>query len=204
MEALSSVMWKNALPNTKEECPGDDELSLFVRGKVNEQRREQLVAHLSICDRCIGFLKRKRQRRSLVREASLVFAAVTALLLAIVWGLRTPVQISPKTETVDLRPFSLTRGGETVTAAGETPAISGKTSRLRLLLPPGSEGPYECEILGDRKGTALIHAGAEASVREGQVILEFAVPSAHIPAGQYTLALRKQGADWVYYPVLMK
>jgi hypothetical protein len=203
MNALSSVILRDPPPQQIGDCPSIDELSSFVRGKGREEQRETLVAHLSSCNHCIGFLRKRRERRTFIREASLALAATIVLLLAVSIGFKNPATIGTETATVDLRPFALTRGGATVTAEGNAPAVNAKASRLRLILPAGSEGQYECEILGDRKDPALTHLSGETALQNHDVVLELPIRSS-FRAGQYTLALRRQGSEWVYYPIVFK
>jgi hypothetical protein len=202
IEALSSVILKDP-PDRAKECPNSDELSLFVHGRADAKLRERLVAHLSSCDWCIRLLKRRRQRRR-ATEAALTFAAAAVLVFAIVWGLRTPTQTPATTQTVDLRPLSPTRGEEGVAATGEIPTISEKTSRLRLILPAGSEGKYECEILSGRKNQVLMHVSGETALQNHEVVLKFSMRPPSFQTGRYLLALRKQGQGWIYYPLAFK
>ena len=203
MNALSSVILTDSRSERIGNCPSIDELRSFVRGKTKGERRETLVAHLSSCNHCIGLLRNRRERRTFIKAASLALAAAAVLLLAVWMGFEKPAQIRTETATIDLRPFALTRGGATVAAAGDTPAVNAKVSRLRLILPAGSEGHYECEILGGRKDPALTHLSGETALQDHNVVLELAIPPS-FRAGQYTLALRKQGSGWVYYPVIFK
>ena len=204
MHALSAVMSTDALPAAKEECPSANELSLFERGKSDPDGRERLVAHLSACDLCIGFLKTRRRRRSLVKETGLAFAAAAVLVFALVLGFRAPIQTPTKIATVDLRPLFPTRGVETATTAAKIPAISEKVTGLRLILPAGTEGKYECEILSARKDAVLTHVSGETSFQDHQVVLDFPISSSSFRGGDYFLALRKDGDSWAYYPLTLK
>lgn len=203
MNAVSSVILTDPPPQRIGDCPSIDELRSFVRGKTRAERRETLVDHLSSCNHCIGLLRKKRARRTFIKEASLALAATAVLIVAIWLGFQKPAQTKTEIATIDLRPFALTRGGATVAAAGDTPAVNAKVSRLRLILPAGSEGQYECEILGGRKDPVLTHLSGETALQDHNVVLELPIPPS-FRAGQYTLALRKQGSGWVYYPVIFK
>jgi hypothetical protein len=203
MNALSSVILTDPLPQRIGDCPSIDELRSFVRGKARAERRETLVAHLSSCNHCIGLLRKRRERRTFIKEVSLALAATAVLIIAIWLGFQKPAQIKVETATIDLRPFALTRGGATAAAAGDVPAINAKAKQLRLLLPAGSEGQYECEILGDRKDPALTHLSGETTLQNHDVVLELPIRSS-FRAGQYTLALRRKGSEWLYYPIVFK
>ena len=203
MNALSSVILTDPLPQRIGDCPSIDELRSFVRGKIRAERRETLVAHLSLCNHCIGLLRKRRERRTIIKEASLTLAAIAVLILAIWLGFQKPAQTKTEIATIDLRPFALTRGGATVVTAGDVPAINAKAKQLRLVLPAGSEGRYECEVLGDRKDPALTHLSGETALQNHDVVLDLPIRSS-LRAGQYTLALRRQGSDWVYYPIVFK
>jgi hypothetical protein len=203
MNALSSVVLTGPQPQRIGNCATIDELRAFVRGKARAERRETLVAHLSSCNHCIGLLRRRRERRTFIKEASLALAATIVLLLAVSIGFKKPATTKTEIATIDLRPFALTRGGATVAAAGEVPAINLKAKHLRFILPAGSEGQYECEILGNRKYPALTHLSGETALQNHDVVLELPIPPS-FRAGQYTLALRRQGSEWVYYPIVFK
>jgi hypothetical protein len=203
MNALSSVVLTDPQPQRLGDCPSIDELRSFVRGKTRAQWRETLVAHLSSCNHCIGLLRKRRERRTIIKEASLTLAATAVLLLAVWIGFKKPAATKTESATIDLRPFALTRGGATVAAAGDVPTLNTKAKQLRLVLPAGSEGRYECEVLGDRKDPALAHLSGETTLQNHDVVLELPIQSS-VRAGQYTLALRRQGSDWVYYPIVFK
>jgi hypothetical protein len=203
MNAISSVILTDSRSERIGNCPGIDELRSFVRGKTRAERRETLVAHLSSCNHCIGLLRKRREQRTFIKEASLALAAIAVLIMAIWLGFQKPAQIKTETATVDLRPFALTRGGAAVAAVGDVPTLNAKANQLRLVLPAGSEGRYECEVLGDRKNPALTHLSGETTLQNHDVVLELPIRSS-LQSGRYTLALRKQGSGWVYYPVIFK
>jgi hypothetical protein len=201
MEALSAVQ-TDLPPQWLGNCPGEDELRSFVRGKASPKQRERLVAHLSSCDRCIEFLHKRRERRSLVRRGSLVIATAAAAI-AIWVGSQHRIPAAGDVAVVDLRAVLLTRGGQSVTAAGEAPTIERGAGRLRLILPASSEGRYECKILG-ANAAPLLEVSGEASVQERQAVLDLPIHLSPIPAGHYTLALHRAGSDWLYYPVVLE
>lgn len=184
-------------------CPGEDELRSFLRGKASPKQREQLVAHLASCNRCIEFLHKRRERRSLIRRACLVIATAAAAI-AIWVGSQYRLPATNDVAILDLRATLLTRGGQSVTAAGETLAIERRVGRLRLILPSGSGGRYECKILGTPNGAPLLDVSGEASVQDRQAVLDLSIHLESILPGQYTLALHQAGSDWLYYPVVLK
>src|SRR6185437_11866688 len=104
MNALSSVILTDPLPKRIGDCPSIDELRAFVRGKFRAERRETLVAHLSSCNHCISYLRRRRERRTFIKEASLALAATVVLLLAVSIGFKKPATTKTEIATIDLRP----------------------------------------------------------------------------------------------------
>ena len=140
----------------------------------------------------------------MAKEVTLVFAAAAVLVLAIWIGSQSLMPIRSQVATVDLRPFAPTRGGAAVTAAGQDLVVVGKASRLRFILPAGSEGQYEFEILDGNKHAALMHVSGETVLQNHQVILELPMQSVSFQAGRYTMALRKQGHNRVFYPIVIK
>src|SRR6266404_3251410 len=103
MEALSSVTRKDGSVDKLGDCPTVDDLRRFAKGKCDQAQRDEMLAHLAACDRCITLLREMRERRILIRRTSLVLA-VAAVLAVVVWArLDRPSSVPNAVATVDLR-----------------------------------------------------------------------------------------------------
>src|ERR1700687_2752310 len=145
MEALSSVTPKDGPVHKLGDCPTVDDLRRFATGKCNQAQRDEMLAHLGACDRCMTLLRQMRGRGILIRRTSLVLAVAAVLAVAVWARLYRSSSISNAVATVDLRLASPTRGIENNNGADAVMAPR-KAGRLRIILPIGSEGKYECQI----------------------------------------------------------
>src|SRR6266404_2361898 len=153
MEAVSDVLRRNGSTPHAAHCPSVADLRRFVAGKYEgSQEREDLLAHLGSCEQCITLLKQIRQRRILIRRTAFALATATVIIIALWVSFERPGQVSGVVATVDLRAISPTRGAENPNGAAAVKVRSDAT-QLRIILPPGSEGRYDGEIIR-RKGDA--------------------------------------------------
>ncbi|GEM_PF-5134690 len=185
-------------------CPSPSDLRRFEGGKYgqNQEEREALLSHLAVCDPCINFMMRLKRRRVWTTRAALVLASAAALLVAVWTNSRHPATIST-VGVIDLRLSSPTRGAEN--AAGAVAAtVHRDANRLRIILPPGSEGSYEFELLGYDRSVAVVRGAAQTTVEKDQVILNLSARLAHLNPGKYSLALRHDDSPWEYYPVAIE
>ncbi len=75
---------------------------------------------------------------------------------------------------------------------------------LSIYLPTGSEpGRFEVGIAEKSKKLLLTTEGV-AAFRDHITVLEVKLDLTGVAAGQYLLAVRQPGADWAYYPVLLR
>jgi hypothetical protein len=205
MQALSSVTRKEWPVQKRGICPAIPDLRRFATGRCNPVQRDQLLAHLGTCDRCIGVLRKMRERSILIRRASLVLAVAAAAVLAVaLWATLNPSSSSSGiVATVDLRLVSPTRGSENNGGAAAFTAPR-KTVRLRIILPIGSEGKYECQILHAPQSVSLLRASGEAHLENHDVVLDLPVKLGKLAPGRYLLALRRESSEWVYYKLFLE
>jgi hypothetical protein len=148
----------------------------------------------------MAILARLRTQRLVVKRAYVTMAAAAAILIAawIVKGRHSPV--SSEITTIDLRSLSPTRGIE----SGVEPLarISGRARILQAVLPIGSEGNYECEIL--KEGLPVARSSGETVLESGRVVLNLPMDLQNLSPGRYRLALRRNGSGWASYPVELK
>jgi hypothetical protein len=202
IEALSSVTRKDEPVHKLGDCPTAADLRRFAAGKCKQGQRDQILAHLSSCDRCITVVAELRERRVLIRIASLVLAVAAVLAIA-VWAMQE--RSSPASSlvaTLDLRLSSPTRGGENDGTASAT--VPRKANRLRIILPIGSEGKYDCQILRWEQSAPLLRTSGEALLENHDVVLNLSVKLRNLPPGRYSLALRRASSEWMYYKLVVE
>jgi hypothetical protein len=202
IEALSSVTRKDEPVHKLGDCPTAADLRRFAAGKCKQGQRDQILAHLSSCDRCITVVAELRERRVLIRRASLVLAVAAVLAIA-VWAMQE--RSSPASSlvaTLDLRLSSPTRGGENDGTASAT--VPRKANRLRIILPIGSEGKYDCQILRWEQSAPLLRTSGEALLENHDVVLNLSVKLRNLTPGPYSLALRRASSEWMYYNLVVE
>lgn len=203
MEALSSVTRKDGRVHRLGDCPTVADLRRFVAGKCNQAQREEVFAHIDSCDKCITLLRQMRERGVLIRRTSLVLAVAAVLAVAVWMTLDRSSSTSSAVATVDLRQASPTRGIENNNGAAAVTARRN-AGRLRIILPIGGEGKYECQILRSAQNAPLLRASGEASLENHDVVLNLPVELGKLAPGRYSLALRREGSEWVYYPLILE
>ena len=203
MEALSSVTRKDGRVHRLGDCPTVADLRSFVAGRCTRAQREELLAHIDSCDKCITLLRQMRERVILIRRTSLVLAIAAVLAVAVWVTLERSSSTSSVVATIDLRFVSPTRGIDNKNPADAVTA-QHQAGRLRIILPIGSEGKYECQILRAPQSAPLLRAPGEASLENHEVVLNLPVELGKLMPGRYSLALRREGSEWVYYPLIVK
>ena len=199
-EALADADRKNGLQVRSPDCPSPQELRRFVGGRSKQP--DVVLAHLGNCSRCSQLLNSLRIHRLRSRRISLALVA-TAVLLAFGWlGLVRLLPLPAGVATIDLRFASPTRGGHN----SATNVISARRSNgsVRVLLPIGSEGTYECEIQQEPGRPPIVVSSGQASVEKHDVVLDLPVNLAQVSSGKYTLAIRRSGSEWIYYLLELK
>jgi hypothetical protein len=189
-------------------CPSLDDLRRFAAGRygATSAQRDDVLAHLGTCDRCIDFMARLRKRRVLLRSAELALAS--AIVVAAILWIWTSQHHTPQNVNgaaiVDLRLLAPTRGTEP--APGRDALIIHRNiDRLRIILPLGSEGKYEVRIFArEREGDSALHTSRRTSLESREVVLDLPVNFGRVMPGSYLLALRRDEVDWEYYPLIIE
>lgn len=131
-------------------------------------------------------------------------AAVVALIVGASWWMAGSSRDSAIVAvTIDLRPFSVTRGD----SQAPPPAPIG-IPRARLdatiVLPLGAEaGTYHVQ-LRDPELSIRGQATGEAALANSVTSLRAPLDTTVVPAGSYRLEVRRVGGDWQYFPVTVK
>jgi len=203
MQALSSVTRKEGRVQKLGDCPTVADLRQFAMGKCNQAQRDKILAHMGACDRCITLIREMRERGVLIRRVSLVLAVAAVLAVAVLATLNRSSSASSTVATVDLRLASPTRGVENNDGAAAVTAPR-QAGRLRIILPIGGEGKYECQILRPEDTGPPLRSSGEAILENHDVVLNLPVELGSLRTGRYSLALRREGSEWVYYPLTLE
>lgn len=198
-----------ALPNASDQgsggCPSPADLRRFEAGKYghHQEERDAIMAHLGVCDRCLAEMGQFKRRRVRMRRAGVVLAFAAAVLIVVSISLQRHAAISNGLATIDLRLSSPYRGVEQVEDRGAS-KVRRNVSHLQLILLPGSEGSYDFQLLDDKQTEPIIHGVGQATVENDKVILNLNTSFARLTPGRYKLALRRNGYDWEYYPIVVE
>jgi hypothetical protein len=203
MEALSSVTRKDGPVQKLGNCPTVADLRRFATGKCNPVQRDKLLAHLGTCERCLTVLREMRERGILVRRTSLALAVAAVLAVAVWATLDRSSSVSSAVATVDLRLASPTRGIENNDGAAAVIAPR-KAGWLRIILPIGGEGKYESQILRRGQNVPMLFTSGEAHLENHDVVLDLPINLSSLTPGRYSLALRREGSEWVYYKFILE
>jgi hypothetical protein len=193
-------------------CPSDAALQRFAAGREDrEQVREEMRAHISVCNRCVQFMGELRKqkivgssnRRVYIRKSALALAAVIIVAVSIwIWN-RThrESQVSNQVATVDLRQMSPMRGGDPApaVAAAKVPRQAGQ---LRLILPVGSKGTYEAGLFRQpTRGAQLQHDLGQINIEDHNAVLVLKLSFAGLGVGRYWLGVRQGDSEWAFFPL---
>jgi hypothetical protein len=128
----------------------------------------------------------------------LVTAAVIIIALWVSFERPGPGQVSGVVATVDLRVISPTRGTENPKGAGPV-KVRGDAAQLRIILPPGSEGRYDGEIIRREGDVPLLQSSGTTKWEDHDVVLDLPVSLRGLSPGRYSIVLRREGSEWEYY-----
>jgi hypothetical protein len=133
------------------------------------------------------------------------FASVIVVIAAaaLFWvNQHRPLPDLNRVATVDLRLISPTRGQ---VPGPQAATVRKAASGLRVVLPIGSEGNYEVEILGQhRQPTPLLRSSGSTRLEGHDVVLNLPVNLSNLKSGKYLLALRRDGSEWEYYSLMLE
>jgi hypothetical protein len=203
MQVFSSVPRKKRIDSNVADCPSLRELRQFAAGKCDSRQRDKLLIHLATCDLCINSMTGLRQRRWIRRTAVAIASAMVVITTA-TWFWMNQHRALPdlnRVATVDLRLISPTRGQVQVS---QTVAVKKTARGVRIVLPVGSDGNYEMEILGEDTRPTLLRGSGSTRQENQDVVLSLWVDLSNLKSGKYMLALRRDGSEWAYYSVMLE
>lgn len=176
--------------------------------KLNDAR--QWLHHLGSCSACYNeFLALNRQAKKHFRVRVLAVAA--ALLLAcvalITWNRSQPEKDHAiQTAVLDLRNYSTLRASESPGGSAEQPLVAPRSaSKITLYLPLGSnEGTYEVEVQDGETQKVLLRSSGAALIKDHATVFQTELSLPELPVGKYLFALRKTGAAWSRYELVVR
>lgn len=223
IEALRQAALSNNPNPDRVGCPDQKTLEAVAHRQV--PMMDPVIDHVWQCSPCAQEVLRYRQtisRRSRYWiAAGGVAAAVAIVSVALMRQTPAPETAQPAANprpassapavapspqvfaaTLDLRPFSPTRG------AGKKPARSLDLKReivaLTLYLPVGlEEGQYDLRVMDDQFQKRLTQT-VSATFSNHVVKIDTSLDLRSLPPGRYLLALRPTGEDWRTFPLIIE
>ena len=208
----------HANPNPERvDCPTREEL-IGLALRVREAS-DPLWNHVSGCSPCFADvldLQRKHdvQPEEEAPRRSWIWLAAAAALLVVAGGAwyfstsgsqSAPVIVArtvPST-VLDLRPFAVSRSEEVSKPTGNL-SLGRKVQNVILVLPVASpEGEYSLRML-DADLTPRLSTSAVAALDNGDTTIKKELDLTALPAGRYTLAIKREPEDWRLFPVELR
>jgi hypothetical protein len=194
-------------------CPTrEDLISLALRVRGAE---DPLWMHIAACSPCYEDVRELQSRHPVPVDEEprrlrqwLAVAAAALIVMGGTWYFVTPekpnvpalvAEAVPST-VLDLRPFAVSRSEEPARPAG-TLSLERKAQKVVLVLPVASmEGQYSLRIL-DTDLRSRLSTKAEAALLNGDTSITKELNLADLPAGRYTLAIKREPEDWRLFPL---
>jgi anti-sigma factor RsiW len=147
----------------------------------------------------------KESRAAKKRYRKLAPAAAAVIVVAIAAGVWFHVQIArraaqPQNLTIDLSHWLVLRGGEQPVQA----PVELKRARLNLAIQPiGMEGG-EFQVTISNGSRMLVQATGPGKLKNGITTVRVQMDCSKLPAGKYTLAIRRNDQSWEEYPAIVR
>ena len=197
-------------------CPDREELiGLAMRVRAADDPLWLHVAECSPCYADVRELQRKHDVRPevlarplwmwLATAAALVVAVVGAWYFVSLQSSNEPVIVAKAAPSavLDLRPYAVSRSEEAPDHANSL-TLERTVQNVVLVLPVASaEGEYMLRIL-DGNLEAKLSTRASAILRDGDTTIASELDLSAVPAGRYTLAIKREPEDWRLFPVEVK
>jgi hypothetical protein len=201
-------------------CPPADTLVALARRE--RAMDDPAYPHLTECSPCYREFRLLQDEHAssaaggLFRSRSARWVAAAAFLLILAIGgwfyarrgvlpdtPSPPTVASARAVELDLRPYTVSRS-EQATPTQPPLALSAERLDLTILLPVGSEpGPHDVRLLG-AGDQVLAQASAQADIQDFVTTLRVEIDFSVVPAGEYRLAVRREGDDWSFYPATVR
>jgi|SRR5690348_3834324 hypothetical protein len=212
-EAVQETILRNFPNPERKGCPGDAVVR-EVSGR-RELIEDDAWQHITHCSPCYAtFLQFKDEFRKARRRRGLAIILSAVALVAISVGI-TSYAVNHRVESpaiqsgesfvaarLDLRDSSLQRGAEAGSKTIAALTLPRKKLNLTIDLPFGSEaGKYELQLR--KAGQELVTVAGAAKIGDGTTELLVNVDLSNVPRGDYTIAIRQDGGNWVEKPITL-
>jgi hypothetical protein len=221
IEALRQAALSNNPNPNRVGCPDQRTLEAVAHRQV--PMMDPVIDHVWQCSPCAQEVLRLRsaagRKRRYWMTAGGMAAAIAIVSIALVRQSPAPPPQAAETKTIapapsapppeeisiatlDLRPFSPTRGE----GKKGRPTLELKRGivELNLYLPPGlEEGKYELRVLDDQFQTRLTQA-VSATMSNYVVKIQTKLDLRSFPPGRHQLALRPEGEEWRTFPLVLE
>ena len=223
IEALRQAALSNYPNPDRVGCPDQKTLEAVARRQV--PMMDPVIDHVWQCSPCAQEVTRlrgaaSRKKRYWVAAAGMA-AAIAVVSIALVRQSPAPENAATKASpppasatsppavvaqasaaTLDLRPFSPTRGAGKKT--GSALELKRANVALTLYLPVGlDEGRYDLRMMDDQFQTRLTQT-VSATFSNHVVKIDTRLDLSNLSAGRYVLALRPAGEDWRTFPLVIQ
>jgi len=205
--------FKNASPNPdRVDCLSEETLrELAQRSRAISDPGYE---HLSRCSPCYQQFRRYQAEGSgrPKQQSRGKFLAVAASILLVIGAVTTlwwfgrhgaqPRSTASEVAVLDLRSFLVTRGTQ---APARSPIMLSRADlRANILLPIGYEpGQYDLRLVNGSLAT-VFSTKASAALENQVVTIHTPMTLSDLHAGQYQLALRREGEDWHFFPTTLE
>jgi hypothetical protein len=213
-ETVQQTILRNFPNPERKGCPGD-----YVVREVAGRRElieDDAWQHITHCSPCYAtFLQFKDEFRATRRRRGLAIIVSTVALVAISVGIATyavnhrvgePVTQGNESfvaATLDLKDRSPQRGVGAQPKTFPLLFLPRKKLDLTIYLPFGSEpGKYEVQLR--RAGQQLVNVVGIAEIHNGTTELPLKVDLSKLTFGDYTIAIRQDGANWVENSITLR
>jgi hypothetical protein len=188
-------------------CPGPAVLKRIASHEMPLSEAEKWLDHLTSCSPCYRDFSQLRVAQKQRRARTLLAMAAGVLIVACLmgWGLlvRQKQPLIAQTALLDLRSRSVARGTEPNPA--EPPLeVSRKVKQWTIYLPlASSAGAYELRLVRS-SGEPLLETTSTAQLNDGITSLQTPVNVSFASPGKYLLEVRRVGAEWNSYVIIVK
>src|SRR2546428_5769466 len=220
IENEMDLLFGRAHPNpTREGCPPPELLMRLARREL--PIGDPAYDHFAKCSPCYKELRTLQQADAAKsaaaakrRQMTIGAAAVLAVAIAGSWvALRRPgdanriteptTPSAPQSARLDLRPLSVTRSEGQKVEAAPLVVPRGRVNATILLPVGAAPGEYDVRILdADLRTRAAARGSAE--IRNYITTLEAVIDVSALEAGDYQLALRRDGGEWQMFPLRVR
>jgi hypothetical protein len=218
IEALRQAALSNNPNPDRVGCPDQKTLEAVARRQV--PMMDPVIDHVWQCSPCaqevLGLRNAGRKSRKWIAAGGLA-AAIAVATIAWVWQSPSPPPESAQTTipppapapsaqvataTLDLRPFSPTRGEGR--QGGPSLELKREIVALTLYLPVGlEEGRYDLRLM-DEQFQARLTQTVSATFSDSIVKIDTSLDLRTFSPGRYVLALRPAGEDWRTFPLVLQ